>query len=168
MSDLETLIKTTRESRELKRALAVKNTLAGHPWKDVMEELGVSWSFLGKWRQRYERQGVEGLKLGYKGSSGYLTPEAKADVIVWLQEPHHWSVADLRAYIHRRYGVEYQSRQSYYDLLHEAKLSWKKTQKRNPRADPEKVMATRTTIKKKNGSRGEEDSEQGHGRAVCG
>lgn len=29
MSDLKTLINTTRESRELKRALAVQNTLAG-------------------------------------------------------------------------------------------------------------------------------------------
>ena len=149
MSDLETLIKTTRESRELKRALAVKNTLAGRPWKDVMEELGVSWSFIGKWRQMYEQQGVEGLKLGYKGSSGYLTSEAKAAVMEWLQEPPHWNVASLRTYIQRRYGVEYQSRQSYYALLHEAKLSWKKTQKRHSKADPEQVMETRDTIKKK-------------------
>ena len=167
MSDLETFIKATRDSRELKRALAVKNTLAGHPWKEVMEELGVSWSFIGKWRQIYEHQGVEGLKLGYKGSSGYLTPDAKADVMVWLQEPHHWNVARLRAYIHRRYGVEYHSRQSYYALLHEAKLSWKKTQKRNPKADPEQVQETREAIKK-NDPGSSAHSEEGHGGAVCG
>jgi putative transposase len=149
MSDLATLIKTTRESRELKRALAVKNTLAGHPWKAVMEELGVSWSFIGKWRQIYEQQGVDGLKLGYKGSSGYLTPEQRAEVMRWLQEPQHWNVGRLRAYMQRQYGVEYQSRQSYYALLHEAKLSWKKTQKRNPKADPEQVKETREGIKKK-------------------
>lgn len=149
MNDLNEFITITRESRELKRALAVKNTLAGRPWQEVAEELGVCESFIGKWRRIYDHQGIEGLKLGHKGSSGYLTPDAKADVLVWLQEPQHWNVGSLRAYIHRRYGVEYQSRQSYYALLHEAKLSWKKTQKRNPKADPEKVKATRETIKKK-------------------
>jgi putative transposase len=133
----------------LKRALAVKNTLAGRPWKDVAEELGVGQSFIGKWRHIYHHQGVEGLKLGYKGSSGYLPPEAREDVMTWLQKPQHWNIGSLRAYISRRYGVEYHSRQSYYALLHEAKLSWKKSQKRNPKADPEKVKATRDTIKEK-------------------
>jgi hypothetical protein len=41
MSDLKTFIKTTKDSRELKRALAVKNTLAGRPWFDVAKELFV-------------------------------------------------------------------------------------------------------------------------------
>lgn len=148
MSDLNEFIKTTRESRELKRALAVKNTLVGRPWREVAEELGVCESFIGKWRHIYGKQGIEGLKLGYKGSLGYLTPDAKADVMAWLQEPQHWNVGSLRGYIHRRYGVVYQSRQSYYALLDEAKLSWKKTQKRNPKADPEQIKETREAIKK--------------------
>lgn len=167
MSDLDTFIKTTRDSRELKRALAVKNTLAGHAWQEVVEELGVGWSFIGKWRQIYAEHGVEGLRLGYKGSSGYLSPDERAEVMEWLQKPQHWNLGSLRAHIQRGYGVVYKSRQSYYALLHEAKLSWKKTQKRNPKADPEKVMDTRETIKK-NDSRGVKDSEQGNGRAVCG
>lgn len=167
MSDLDTFIKITRDSRELKRALAVKNTLAGHPWQEVVEELGVCWSFIGKWRQIYAEQGVDGLKLGYKGSSGYLTPDERAEVMRWLQKPQHWDVVSLRAHIQRRYGVVYKSRQSYYTLLHEAKLSWKKTQKRNPKADPEKVMETRESVKK-NDSGGVKDSEQGNGRTVCG
>lgn len=149
MSDLHELIKTTRESRELKRALAVTSTLAGRPWKEVAEELGGCESFIGKWRHIYDNQGLEGLKLGYKGSSGYLTPEAKADVMAWLQTSEHWNLGSLRAYLHRQYGVEYRSRQSYYALLHEAKLSWKKSQKRHPKADPEQVKATREAIQKK-------------------
>jgi putative transposase len=149
MSDLNEFIKTSRESRELKRALAVKSTLAGRTWKEVAEELRVCESFIGKWRRIYKQQGIDGLKLGHKGSSGYLTPEAKADVMEWLEKPEHWNVGKLRAYIQGRHGVAYQSLQSYYALLHEAKLSWKKTQKRNPKADPEKVQETRDTIKKK-------------------
>ncbi len=167
MSDLETFINTTKKSRELKRALAVKNTLAGRPWQEVLEELGVGRSFIGKWRKIYAEQGVEGLKLGYQGSSGYLTPAEKAEVLQWLQTPEHWTVGQLRAHLQRQYGVVYQSRQSYYALLHKAKLSWKKTQKRNPKADPEKVMTTRDTIKK-NHSGGTKDSEQGDGHPLCG
>ena len=167
MSDLHEFINTTRESRELKRALAIKNTLAGRPWKEVAEELGVCESFIGKWRRIYDTQGIEGLRLGYKGSSGYLSPEAKTDVMTWLQKPQRWNVGSLRTYLHRQYGVEYQSRQSYYDLLHEAKLSWKKSQKRNPKADPKQVKETREGIKK-NGAGSPTDCEEGDGGALCG
>jgi transposase len=64
MSALNELIKTTRASRALKRALAVKHTLAGRPWKGVAEELGVGESFSGTWRHLYEQQGIEEVKLG--------------------------------------------------------------------------------------------------------
>ncbi len=150
----------------MKRALAVKNTLAGRPWEKVAEELNVCRSFLGKWRQIYARQGADGLKLAHKGSSGYLTPEAKADVSQWLQKPEHRNVRILRAYISHHCGVEYKSLQSYYALLHEAGLSWKKSQKRNPGADPEKVMKVRDSIKK-NGSGSGQNSEQRSSRSVC-
>ena len=69
MNDLKTFVNTTRESRELKRALAVKNTLAGRPWNDVAKELSLSESFIGKWRQIYAEQGIEGLKSGYTGKT---------------------------------------------------------------------------------------------------
>jgi putative transposase len=36
---------------------------------------------------------------------------------------------------------EFKSRQSYYDLFTQAGLSWKKTQKRNPKYNPEEVAA---------------------------
>lgn len=88
--------------------------------------------------------------------------------MAWLQKPQHWNIGSLRAYLQRRYGVEYQSKQSSYDLLHEAKLSWKKSQKRTPKADPEQVTATRDTIKKKNGSGGLADSHQRDRGALSG
>ncbi|EDN67298.1 transposase [Beggiatoa sp. PS] len=149
MSDLKTFIKTTRDSRELKRALAVKNTLAGRSWSAVAKELEVCESFIGKWRQIYAEQGKEGLKSNYKGSKGYLNPDAKINVIKWLKKQPHWNVEHLRNYVQKQHGVLYRSRQSYYALLHEAKLSWKKTQKRNPKADPEKIKETQETLQKK-------------------
>ena len=149
MNDLKTFVNTTRESRELKRALAVKNTLAGRPWNDVAKELSLSESFIGKWRQIYAEPGIEGLKSGYKGSKGYLSPDAKIDVLKWLKKQPHWNVECLRNYIQKRHNVTYRSQQSYYTLLHEAKLSWKKTQKRNPKADPKKIKETREILQKK-------------------
>lgn len=115
----------------------------------MADELGGCESFIGKWRHIYDTQGIEGLKLGYHGSSGSVTPEAKADVMAWLQTPEHWNIGSLRAYLHRQYGVAYQSRQSDDTLLHEAKFSWKKSQKCHPKADPEHVEATREIIPKK-------------------
>lgn len=149
MSDLKTFIKTTKDSCELKRALAVKNTLAGRPWFDVAKELEVCESFIGKWRQIYAELGQEGLRLSYKGSSGYLSVKDKIHVLKWLEAQSNWSVESLRNYIQKQYGITYRSRQSYYALLHEAKLSWKKTQKRNPKAVPEKIKETREVLQKK-------------------
>ncbi|WP_445243539.1 MULTISPECIES: winged helix-turn-helix domain-containing protein [unclassified Microcoleus] len=41
------------------------------------------------------------------------------------------SLQQLREYIEDKYDVRFQSNQSYYTLLDEAKISWKKTQKKN-------------------------------------
>jgi putative transposase len=46
---------------------------------------------------------------------------------------------ELQAHLEDEYQVVFKSKQSYYDLLTEAGLSWKKSQKRNPKTDPELV-----------------------------
>lgn len=149
MTELQTFIQMTKDSRELKRALAVKMTLAKRPWAVVvMEDLGVSHAFIGKWRTIYAQEGVEGLRLRYKGSSGYLSPPQNADVLAWIQEQEQWTVTAVRAHIFHRYYVRYKSRQSYYALLTEARISWKKTQSTHPKADPEAIAETRERIKK--------------------
>jgi putative transposase len=150
MCELEQFIQQTQESRELKRALAVQNTLVGgRPWKEVARELGVSRAFICKWRSRYKKHGIEGLQLGYQGSESYLTPEKKQQVITWLHEREHWSVEAVRREIATRYDVMYHSKQSYYDLMRQATLSRKKAQKRNPRKDPKQVEAKREESEKK-------------------
>jgi putative transposase len=149
MEDLKTFIQTTRDSRELKRALAVQNTLEGQPWQAVAQELGVCRAFIGKWRKQYERYGVAGLRLGYAPWQGYLEPAQQQAIVTWLQEQKHWDIRRLAQEVERRYGVVYKSKQSYYALFHRAKLSWKKTQKRNPSADPAQVEAKREEIQKK-------------------
>jgi putative transposase len=149
MEDLKTFIQTTRDSRELKRALAVQNTLEGRPWNGVAQELGVGRAFIGKWRQRYETHGAEGLRIGYRPWQGYLEAAKQQAIVTWLQEQTHWDIKQLAGELERRYGVVYKSKQSYYTLLNRAKMSWKKTQKRNPSADPGQVTTKREELQKK-------------------
>ena len=149
MNDLQEFIQTTQDSRELKRALAVQNTLAGRPWAEVAAELGVKKSFINTWRWRYKREGLSCLSVGYQGATGYLNVTEKAVVIGWIQRQKSWNIRTLYHHIEDRYGVRYKSQQSYYALLKEARISWKKSQDRHPDADPEKVTAKRDEIKKK-------------------
>jgi putative transposase len=149
MEDLKTFIHTARDPRELKRALAVQNTLAGRSWQAVAQELGVSRAFIGKWRKQYETHGVAGLRLQYRPWEGYLGRAKQETIVAWLQEQPHWDIKRLAQEVERRYGVVYKSKQSYYALLNRARMSWKKTQKRNPSADPVQVEAKRDEIQKK-------------------
>lgn len=149
MDDVLDFIRTTRDARELKRALAVRNTLAGRPRAEVAAELGCSVSFVDKWRWIYDREGVAGLRLGYQGSTGYLTLSHKKAIREWLIEQSSWDVRALQAHLDQTYGVCYKSAKSYYALLTEARLSWKKTQDDSPEPDPQEIAQIRTTIKKK-------------------
>lgn len=148
MTELDTFIKTVRDARELRRALAVKSTLAGRPWREVAAELGVCRAFIGKWRKAYVQAGVEGLRLKYKGSTGLLTAARRRQVIAWIQAQGRWGIPALRRYLLQTYGVQYKSRQSYRTLLLQANMSWKKAQQTHPKADPAAVTDTRETIKK--------------------
>lgn len=149
MHDLEQLIDTTTNSQELKRALAVKNTLVGRSWYEVSRELGVQRAFISKWRSRYKKLGAASLRMGYTGSQGYLSPGERQRVMAWIQAQACWQVAAVQREVEATYGVRYRSKQSYYALLKEARISWKKTQKRNPQSDPEQILAKRTEIQKK-------------------
>jgi putative transposase len=43
-----------------------------------------------------------------------------------------WDLAELAIHIESKYEVIYQSQQSYYSLFESAKVSWKRSQKKNP------------------------------------
>jgi len=148
MNALNTCIQRTRDGRELKRAVAVKMRRAGYFRADAATVLGVSESFIDKWRGAYARAGVACLAVKYRGSTGYLSAQEKAEVVSWIQRQTTWDVRAVQAHIAATYGVRYKSLQSYYALLDAAHMSWKKSQDRQPKADPQKVAATRAVIKK--------------------
>jgi putative transposase len=147
MSSLEDIIDSS-ENLEVKRALAVKMIILGFKTEDICALLNVSDSFISKWKVIYENEGIDALKLNYKGGTGFLTEDQRYEIICYLRTKTHCSVEELRDYIERRYGVVYQSKQSYYDLLKEGRLSWHKTQAINPKRNEAQVLQKREEIKK--------------------
>lgn len=132
------------DPRELKRALAVKMVEQNYGYAQISELLGVSLSFISNYRQQFLNNGIEGLKLKYQGSKGYLSNLQKQKIINWLQQKNYWQLSELQTQIEVEYGVVFASLQSYYSLFAEADISWKKTQKSNPRKNPELVSQKKT------------------------
>ena len=134
--------------RECQRAFAVKLDLLGYSSAFIEELLKASAPCIRTWRVQYEKYGIERLYLHYEGSEGYLSQEERAEVVAFLATKDSYSVEELRDDLDEHYAVVYKSKQSYYDLLHEAKISWKKTEKANPARDEVKVLAKREALKK--------------------
>jgi len=137
MSDeLKTFIQSNPDSRELKRATAVVMFLQGYKHREIQAILAVSSGFISKWTQLYELLGVSGLKLGHRGSTGYLEREQRQAILAWLQSKNEWNLSELQTHLRTEYKVVFESKQSYYTLFEQASIRWKKTQKCNPKTDP--------------------------------
>ena len=136
LDPLQAFIESNPDARELKRAVAVKMFLQGYKHREIEDILGVSSGFISKWTQQYQQLGVSGLRLAYVGSTGYLAAAQRQAVVDWLETKKSWNLAELQAHVQDQYDVGFDSKQSYYSLFKQAGISWKKTQKRNPKADP--------------------------------
>lgn len=146
MQLLEDFIKNSKEQREIKRATAVKMLLCGYKHEEIIPILGVSSGFISTYKKAFFKIGVEGLKLGYKGSFGLLNDIQRSEVIEWLHSKDSWTFNELEYHIASKYGVTFSSKQSYYDLFDAASISWKKTQTNNPKYDPELVASKKKEI----------------------
>ncbi|MEQ8970020.1 MAG: helix-turn-helix domain-containing protein [Coleofasciculus sp. C1-SOL-03] len=117
---LDEWVKNNSDSRELKRAMVVKLTLQGWTYNSIAEFLNVSNGFISKWNKRFKQSGLEGLKLSYKGSSGYLTKQQKQDVMKWLNQDENQGLETIKRYLRDKYGINFKSNSSYYNLIKEA------------------------------------------------
>ena len=139
IEELKAFIKTQRDGRQVKRALAVKLLYQEHNYESIISILDVSMGFIAKWKQRYEADGISSFAPQHKGRQSYLSQDQKKMVIEWLGSKDIWTLNELEYHLANEYGVSYESKQSYYDLFESADLSWKKTSKANPKKDPELV-----------------------------
>jgi len=143
LNELIKFIKTRRDSREITRAIAVKLALEGYSYRRIKSILNVSLGFISKWKEIFFLEGIAGLYLKYKGAKPLLDTDEKKEIIKWLQKKDYWNLQELYSYILINYNVTFKSKQSYYDLFREAGISWKKSQKKNPKGDPELVKKKR-------------------------
>jgi len=148
MRSLDEIINESRDAREVKRAVCVKMALNEMPTSQVCEMLNVSPQYVSKWRGTYQAGGAEGLLLAHRGSESYLKPEARSQIIEWIKEHETISIKAVRDYVEEQFGVVYQSKQSYYDLMMAGGLSYHKSEKRNPKRDETQVLERREEIKK--------------------
>lgn len=139
--DLLEFLAQQRDSREYRRGLAVKLSFEGWTYQTISSMLNCTPGFITQSKQAYEADGVKGLLLKYRGARPFLSLEQRDAVVTWLKEQNHWSPASVRHHIETTYGVIFQSDQSYYDLLHEAKITYKKAQAANPKRDGDKIAA---------------------------
>ena len=68
MEELDAFIESNPDSRELERALAARMTLQGYSHREIMKILQVTSGYISKWKREYIINGIQSLKLGYKGS----------------------------------------------------------------------------------------------------
>jgi putative transposase len=148
MNSLDEIIKESQDVREVKRALSVKLVEQGMSAQKVSELLNVSLQYVSKWKVKYETEGAAGLALGYPGSERYLNETQRDRIVAWIQSHETLNVEAVRDHLEAEYGIVYQSKQSYYDLLDAGGMSYHKSEKQNPKGDEAQVQARREEIKK--------------------
>lgn len=139
MEELINFIQGNPDPRELKRALAVQMIMQNYTYSRIGEILRVSLGFVNKWKYVFIEQGIAGLTLKHQGSRGYLTSQQRQAVTDWLKQKNNWHLAELKSYVEDSFGIVFESNQSYYELFKQAGISWKKTQKTNPKKDADLV-----------------------------
>lgn len=130
---LDEFLATVRDAREYKRALVVQLCERGQRAADVARLLQVSEAFISTCRKRYAADGVASFALGYQGGTSFLSGDERAEVLSWIAAQERPNVRGLYTYLKDTFGVVYESRQSYYNLLKAAGLSHKQIQARNPK-----------------------------------
>jgi putative transposase len=160
IEELRGVIQTERDSRVVKKALAVKLVYQGYSYAAVTSIVEVSMGAITLWKQTYEAEGVEGLRPKHKGRKAYLSASQKEEVLGWLQQKPIWELSEVEHHLAEKYDVAYESKQSYYDLMNEAGLSWKKTSAVNPKKNPEEVAAKKSKLSAGWRSTGRRSSEK--------
>ncbi len=148
MRDLDELINEATYGREVKRAVSVKMGQQGFSPAQICQVLNVSPQYVSKWKGQYEAEGAAALRLGHRGSEGYLREEQRQEIVLWIGAYETLTVEAVRDYVEERYGVVYQSKQSYYALLEAGGLSYHRSEHVNPKRDEAQVLARREEIKK--------------------
>jgi transposase len=95
LESLQEFVDTRKTVREWKRGEAVRLRLLGLSYREIQTRLGVSISFIAKNQKKFLEQGIDELKLAYKGSQSYLTESQLQEVMAWLSSPERRNISEL-------------------------------------------------------------------------
>ncbi len=131
---------------EMKRLQAVRLYGSGRGVVDSMDVTGCTESSLRRWVQQYREQGLSGLRTDYSARAQNSRKLSEAQCADVQQRLHHyrpdqilapdmrieagqfWTVSDLAIAVEQWYGVVYQDRGSYRNLLHRCGFSYQKAE----------------------------------------
>jgi putative transposase len=125
IAELQEFIAQNANAREVRKGLAIKLVYQGYLYEEIQTILGVSLGSITGWKQVYEENGIDGLKLKYKGRKSYLNTEQKQEVLCWLQTKDYWEIGELEYKLAFEYDVVYDSRFAH------LKSSYKKAERFN-------------------------------------
>jgi transposase len=127
------------------RYQAVRLYGEGYPVDEIMQITGCSRTSLMEWCRAYREDHSQGLvdkrvggnraklsKLQIEALQQILhqyTPKERLGPRASTSDGQFWSVEDLALVVREQYGIEYQSRTSYSQLLHRCGFSYQKTEK---------------------------------------
>nr|AYN62334.1 transposase [Heteroscytonema crispum UCFS15] len=85
IAELQDFIAVCRDAREARKALAVTLVYQDYLYEEIQTILDVSLGSITGWKQAYEQEGINGLRLNYKGRKSHLSHEQREEVLSWLQ-----------------------------------------------------------------------------------
>ena len=80
LEDVEGWFHREKDLKLRQKLNAIRLLMKGRRRKDVAEVLGVCEATVKKWRERWDKNGLEGLRAKHKGSESRVTPEMKAEI----------------------------------------------------------------------------------------
>lgn len=132
--------RTSRDVHERTRLKAVRLYGTGMATKQIMDIVGCGESSIREWAQHYKASGMDAMRSHWRGgNANKLTAEQRADVRQRLHQyrprdlaistGEFWTMSDLSVAVERWYGVVYQSKDSYADLLHACGFSYQRAER---------------------------------------
>lgn len=139
LSEIARREQVTRDARELRSLQAVRLYGSGETGERIREMSGVSERSIRRWVERYETDGIAGLKAGWKGGNHRgLSQAQRAAAGVQLREHTpsavlgkteagvFWTVERVSELLETQYQVVYRSVRSLHALLEDSGLSYQR------------------------------------------
>ena len=108
------LKKHQKEYKLYQRIQAVLMVKSGESRKQAAEYIGVHRNTVGTWVTKYNKEGLDGLKVDYSncGAESRLTNQQLSKLFEILTDPNeHYTIRDARNIIKKEFDVEYSNKQ---------------------------------------------------------